>query len=180
MSEDTGIDTIRLGGQRVSELPWTSQAQIRNDLKLAEDTERQNKIDNVLARYPKQSVGYLQSRIDECLENIKRMNQHKSDTGNRLSDYAAQISLCEHRDREIARIPEDALDREAQIKDLKKRFPPYDVVEMQKQVLQFKEDIIRFDRVIETENASIAEHEKYKALCESRDRELKQLGVKLG
>ena len=174
-----GIESIRLGDMEICDLPIAECANAQQQLPLAEDAERQNEIENILAGYPKQRVGYLNARIHECEENIGRIGQMKGQQAAMISEYTSQISLCKFRDDEVAQIAEDDEERDVKIKDLFKRFPPYKVPAMEQQVIQSNEAIQRADEVIAKEYASIAELRELMGLCEQRDNKLRHLGARV-
>jgi len=130
-----------------------------------------------LAGYPKQSVAYLNSRITESEQNILRIGDMKTQQHAMISEYNSQISLCRFRDEEIMRIDEDDKERDTKIKELFKRFPPYQVPAMEQQIIQSAEAIERADGVIAKEYSTIAEMRELKGLCEQRDIKLRYLGA---
>jgi hypothetical protein len=162
---------------KIKDLPLAELASAKNQLPLAEDTDRQNKINDIIVSSPKQRVTYLESRIVECQANVVRINEMKSQQQQMITDYSSQISLCAFRDTEIERVPEDDPERDATIKDLKKRFPPYSVPAMEQQIVQSTEAIERADQVIAQEFSSMAELREYLVLCQSRDSRLRSLGA---
>lgn len=174
-----GIESMRLGGMRITDLPIAEAASVRFQMPIVEDTQRQNQIRSILVGAPKQRVDYLQSRIVEAEQNLGRINGLKSQQVQMISDYTAQISLCEHRDREIARISEDDPNKDALVKDLFKRFPPYQIPAMKQQIVQCKEAIERCDDVVAKEYDTIAEFREVMALCVKRDNDLRNLGAKM-
>ena len=175
----TGVESIRLNDMKIEDLPIRENAIAKHQLPLAEDTERQNKINNIIAGYPKQRVSYLESRIAEADVNIRRINEMKVQEQARISEYTAQISLCKYRDKEIAKIEENDPEREAKIKQLFKDFPPYVVEKMEQQIKQSTESIERADEVIAQEYKTIADLREVKALCEQRDIKLRHLNAKV-
>ncbi len=172
-----GVESIRIGDMKICDLPIAEGAIAKQQLPLAEDTERKNEIKNILAGYPKQSVIWIESRIKESEENILRIGDMKTQQHAMISEYNSQISLCKFRDDEISRIAEDDEERDAKIKDLFKRFPPYKVTAMEQQIIQNAEAIERADEVIAKEYESIAEMRELKGLCEQRDLKLRYLGA---
>lgn len=174
-----GVESIRIGEMLIGDLPIAESAIAKHQLPIAEDTERQNKINNILAGYPKHSIEYIDGRIRECETNIDRIGQMKVQQSTMISEYTSQISLCKFRDDEIARIPNDDPEKDQKIRDLNKRFPPYNVTEMQKQIVQSSEAVDRADDVIAQEYKSIAELRELKGLCEQRDLKLRHLGAKI-
>ena len=175
----SGVDSIRIGDMRIEELPIAENAIARQQIPLAEDVERQNKIKGILVGYPKQKVDYLKNRIVECEDNIVKIGEMKSQQSVIISEYTSQITLCKFRDKEIAKITEDDENRDSKIKELFKDFPPYQVDAMEQQIKQSGEAIERADGVIAQEYSSIADMRELKALCEQRDLKLRNLGAKV-
>jgi len=175
----SGVDSIRIGDMRIEELPIAENAIARQQIPLAEDVERQNKIKGILVGYPKQRVDYLNHRIVECEDNIVKIGEMKSQQSVTISEYTSQITLCKFRDKEIAKIAEDDENRDSKIKELFKDFPPYQVEAMEQQITQSGEAIERADGVIAEEYSSIADIRELKALCEQRDLKLRNLGAKV-
>ena len=175
----SGVDSIRIGEMKISDLPIAESAIAKQQIPLAEDTERQNKIENILRGYPKQSVPYLDSRVLECEVNIARIGEMKNQQSKLISEYTAQITLCKFRDKEIAKIDEDDPDKDRKVRELFKDFPPYQVPAMEQQITQSEEAIVRADEVIAKEYDSIAEMRELKGLCEQRDLKLRNLGAKV-
>lgn len=176
---ETGIQSIRIGGMRVVDLPMVPAAAVRFQMPLVEDGQRQNRVETILASSPKQKVLYLESRIREAEANIFRVNQLKSDSQKMISEYSASISLCEHRDKEIIKIDDDDPDKSEKIKELNKQFPPYNVKAMLQQNIQSQETIDRCDDVVGQEYTSIAELRGIMGLCQKRDVDLQNLGVRI-
>ena len=176
---ETGASSIRLGEMKICDLPIGECARAASQLPLVEDTERQNKIENVLAGFPKHRVDYLEGRIRESEVNILHIQEMKQQQQALISEYTSHISLCEFRDKEIERIPSTDPDREEKISDLNKRFPPYNVSAMQQQIVQSGEAIVRADEVIAQEYNSIAEMREFLVQCRVRDAKLKALGAKV-
>lgn len=176
---ESGPNSIRIGGMKICDLPIAESAAAKQQLPLALDTERQNKIDDVIAGAPKQRVTYLESRIIECQANVVRISEMKSQQQATISEYVSQISLCKFRDGEISKLGEDDSDYDKKAKDLYKQFPPYDVKAMEQQIEQSEESIIRADEVIAKEYTSIAELRELLVLCQQRDTLLRSLGASI-
>ena len=154
-----GVDSIRIRGQRVEELPLGTGNKAKAQMPLAIEQERLNAIATVNAEYPTHRIDYLLSRIKECEENKQRMQTTVDQLNTMTSDYKGQISMCEHRDYEIAKLrkahgsPGNTTEvRDAGIKALKKQFPPYNVEAMEKQIVQNGEGIGRCRLVIIAED----------------------------
>lgn len=174
-----GPDSIRVGGMKIQDLPIAEMAAASSQLPLAEDTERQNKVNDTIVAAPKQRVSYLEGRIAECEANIIRINGMKGQQQQMISEYTAQIGLCKFRDKEIGDIADDDPERDALIRDLNKRFPPYNVSAMEQQIVQNTEAMERVDNVVAQEYTSIAELREYLVLCQARDVKLRALGVEI-
>lgn len=172
----SGPESVRLNGVRIENLPIAEGARAKEQIPEVYEADRQTKIAAIKARYPKASVVYYEARVRECHENIERIKNFRDKQQAQISDYTSQLAMCKYREGEIAAIPEDDPDRVAKIKELKKRFPPYDVKAMRAQIVQFEEACERSDSVIAQENASIAELSEAIGRCRQRDLELKALG----
>ena len=140
----TGVESIRIGGMLISDLPLAEAAQAKAGMKLAEDTERLSKVHGILKTAPKQPIAYLQSRIKEAQHNIKRIRDLRAREQKTIDEYRTQIALCEHRDKEIAKT-----DDPAKHKELYRDFPPYNVDAMRQQILQCEQGQVRCDDVID-------------------------------
>lgn len=169
-----GVESIRLNGMKVEDLPIGEAARVQPQIELARDTERQNKIANVIAKYPTQRVDYLEGRIREAKQNQENMARLAQTEQQRIMEYQGHIEMCKHRDREIAKLdPErDA----ASIKALKVQFP-YVIDRLEAQIEISKESIDRFNEVVRRESSDIDEMGQVLGLCKQRDLELKNLGA---
>lgn len=174
-----GPNSIRVGGMKIQDLPMAELASAVSQIPIVEDTDRQNKVNDVVAGAPKQRVPYLKSRVVECEANIVRIGGMKQQQQQMISEYTAQIGLCKFRDKEIERLDEDDPEYKTLVKDLFKRFPPYKVSAMEQQIVQSTEAMERADDVVAQEYTSIAELREYLVLCESRDIKLRALGVEI-
>lgn len=174
---EVGPKSIRIGGMKLDQLPIAEAAHAKFQMPDVARTEIQNKIEIILAKYPRPRVDYVKSRITECQENIVRVQKTKVEQDEMIRDYNGHISLCEFRDKEIAKLDPKA--DKAAIKDLRLRFPPYNVAALQQQIVQCGESKQRCDDVIQQENDSIHEFSEALGLCEQRDRELRQYGYKV-
>lgn len=179
-----GVESIRIKGKQIQDLPLGQGNQAKEQLPAAIETARLNKIAGINAKYPTHRVDYLNSRINECRENIDRIKGSQAQQAQMISDYKGHIALCKHRDRELSRLQEMFHKNEinpdelaAKRKQLKKDFPLYDVDAMLKQIVQCEEAIERCNDVIKQENDSIEEFTEVLTLCRQRDKELKQWGA---
>jgi uncharacterized coiled-coil DUF342 family protein len=183
----TGVESIRIRGKRVEDLPLGQGNDAVAGLAEARETERLNKIATINKEFPPHRVDYLVSRIKECRENINRVNKSMHEQSTMINDYKGHISLCGYRDKEIEKLrssPEsgdvvqDKIKMQAKIKELRKNFPPYSVVAMEQQIVQCHEAIERCMAVIQQEQDSIAEFEGVLSLCRKRDIELGKYGAR--
>lgn len=180
MSSNTGkigVNSVRLGGMSFDELPIAESAITKPQIKLVEKAEKYNKIENVKAKYPNHDIDYLNSRIIECETNIVRIGKMKNEQHQMINEYSASVKMCEFRDDEISRINNDDSEKKSKIRDLEKRFPPYNIEAMNLQITQCLEAIDRGDEVIVKEHISINELKEVLLLCKQRDEELRKLGA---
>lgn len=172
---ETGVKSIRLAGMKIEDLPLPMAARVMPQLALAEDTERQNKVANVIAKYPTQRVDYLEGRIAECRHSMEGMNTLMLAEQQRIQEYQGHVEMCKHRDRMLAKL--DPVDDADEIKQLKLQFP-YLIDRLEVQIKISGESIERFQEVIRREASDIEELSATKALCQQRDVELNALGVR--
>jgi len=172
----SGVDSIRIGDMKICDLPIAENALARQQIPLVEDTERQNKVNDIIVGSPKQRVTYLESRIVECQANVVRISEMKSQQQSIISEYTSHISLCKFRDKEIEKLVDDE-DYDTKVKELNKQFPPYSVSAMEQQIKQSVEAVERADDVIATEYNSMSELRELLVLCQQRDIQLRGLGV---
>ena len=172
----SGPESVRLNGMRVENLPIAEGVRAKTQIPLVHEADRKTKIECVKARYPKASVPQLEARVVECHDNIERIKNFRDKQQSQISEYTSQLAMCKYREGEVAKIGDDDPNRIEKIKDLKKRFPPYDVEAMKTQIVQFTEGCERCDDVIKQEHKSIAELSEAIGRCKQRDLELKALG----
>lgn len=178
-----GVDSIRIGGMTLNTLPIAEAAITKQQWPEVVANAKRQEIEDILAASPKQSVAYLQARVVECEDTIGKVQQLKKDQDAMIRDYTSHISLCEFRDKEIAKLEKSEIDseiRKEKIKGLKRTYPPYNVEAMEAQIVQCKEAIERSDSVIKEEYDSIAELKGVIIHCKIRDEKLKPYGVQVG
>ena len=66
------------------------------------------------------------------------------------------------------------------IKDILKKYPPYQVPALEHGIRLAKENIERFEGAMKKERDTIQEFSEALAICKQRDKELTELGVKIG
>ena len=172
---ERGPGSIRVAGMRIEDLPIAEQAAARQQIPLVLDLDRRNEIENIIAGSPKQDVSYLKGRIAECMDSIGRIGDLKTRELALIAEYMGHITLCRYRD--------DLLEKEAdpdKIRDIQRKFPPYNVAKMEQQIDQSKASIQRAEAAIDREHASLRELNAVMAKCEVRDQRLRALGVRIG
>lgn len=177
---ELGVGSIRIAGLTPSDLPIAEGAITRPQLVVSIETERQNRIDNVRARFPAQTQDYLLSRIREAKNNLKLFAAQKAEVDAKRNEYSGLLSLCKHRDKEIELLDRESQDYDSKVRELKTRFGPWIVEAMEAQIGQFGDSMDRFDLAIAKEHESIAELRECLTLCRERDGRLKSLGVSTG
>jgi hypothetical protein len=171
----TGVESIRLAGMKIEDLPIAEAARVQPQIAIAYDTERQNKINGVMKKYPTQRVDYLEGRIKECKTNQENMARLALTEQQRIMDYQGHGEMCKHRDRMIAKL--DPVADAEEIKALKRQFP-YIIDRLEAQIEISKGSIERFNKVVQRESGDIAELSEVLGVCKQRDLELANLGVK--
>lgn len=178
---EVGLTSIRIGGMKIQDLGFVEMAHVKQQIPLMLDTERKNRIEDLISKFPHHRVDYLQSKIKESKENIVRVRDMIDEQKKLITDYQKEIALCNFRDNEISRINGDLSlgsdEKREQVKALKKKFPPYDVQAMKQQIIQSGEAIDRGEQVINREAVDIEQHAHLLGMCEIRDEEFKKLGV---
>jgi hypothetical protein len=187
-----GVESIRIKGRKIGDLPLGQGNQATAQLPDAINAERLAAIETVNAEFPTHRIDYLVSRIKECEENKDRMQTTIDQLNTMTSEYNGQIRMCEHRDKEITKLDEGLLAKEiangtlteenleehtAASKALFKQFPPYSVDAMRTQISQNNEGIQRCKTVVKAEDASILEFTEVVMLCKQRDKALAKLGA---
>jgi len=173
----TGVSSIRLKGKKVEELPLGTNNDAKEQLVLAQETERLNQIAEVNAKYPSQRIDYLVSRINECEENKNRMRKMISETRARIHEYESLIMRCGVRDKMLSEIHDFDVEASEKRKAIFTEWGRWDETALKQQVEQDHEAIERFEDVIAQEDESIKEHSETVALCKQRDKELAALGA---
>lgn len=171
----TGVDSIRLNGMKIDNLPMRESALTAEQMPAVREADKNNTIENIRAKYPKQSVAWVHGAIRECEATIKNVRGLKDGQQKMINEYSGHISLCAFRDSELKSL--DPEKDEDAIKALKLKFPPYNVKAMKQQITQCKEAIVRADIVIDKEHNDISKFNKLLTECMQRDCELKLFGV---
>jgi hypothetical protein len=180
---ETGVKSIRLKGQRVEELPIGTGNEAVEQLALAQETERLNKIAEVNASYPSQRVDWLASRVNEAEANKQRMRKMIAETHGRIQEYQGLVMQCDVRDKLLAELDDDRYKHDGDEYKEKRRailnqWGRWDLNALKTQMEQDKEAIERFEGVIAEEDESIKQLSETIALCRERDKKLAELGAK--
>ena len=91
-----GIDSIRIGGLEISELPMIQAAHAKQQLPLAIDNQKKQKIKEVLKRFPTQKVPYLEGVIKECQNNIRTQTNFKAELAQKIAGYEGQRNFVQY------------------------------------------------------------------------------------
>ncbi len=95
---EIGLQSIRIKGLRIDELPIAEKYLARKQLRLAEDDDRQEKIKFVMETHPPYQVSALKAQVTACRTSIQRAQMVIDQENQRIEEYAVHISLCERRD----------------------------------------------------------------------------------
>ena len=164
-----GVNSIRLNGQRVEELPLAERASALQQLPLAYDAERQSEIESVLARYPKQDIAAIQARIQEAQDNIHRITKMLGNQRDMINNYNHIKNMCKLRDKELSFYPEDGPERNEKIREWNiqlanantSAYMVYDdMIKFDEQIEQCEDSIKKAEDVIERERNDIRMMEK--------------------
>lgn len=180
-----GPESIRLNGALISELPIAERVNASQQIPLAYDDERKNKIESILNSYPKQDLSYISGVIREAKSNIERITKLRSEQFQMINDYKNIVSMCRIRDKELSLYPDEP-ERSEKIREWNvtlagantAAYIVYEDTEpFQKQIEQCEETIQKADDVLEKERDDIASYERLSGQIIARDMELKKLGV---
>lgn len=175
-----GVESIRLGGMKIGSLPMREDAIAKEQLPEAYRTERENQIERIKGKYPKQTVDWILGAIKDAENSIRNVQKMSAEQQSMIGEYSGHISLCEYRDKEINRLTgiiENKVELSERIRELKLNFPPYDVEKMRIQIGLCEEAIQRANTIVEQEHKTISELRNLLAECTRRDNELKKLGA---
>ncbi len=173
---ENGRKSIRIDGRRIDDLPFGQGNEAKEGLVEFIKTDKLTKSENVKAKYPKHKIAYLESRIKECEQNIVRIKEFKNELKGKIATYRQLIKDCDYRKQELDKYDADSPQDAKVMKELRLKYPPYDIGSMEQQISQFEDGIDRSDDVIEKDYNSIAEIRQVLGLAEQRDKELKSIG----
>lgn len=197
-----GPASLRLHGMKVSELPLALRTHVDQEIPAFIESQRRNKVDGIIARYPRGSVPVWEGQIRECQGNIQRMAAAKNDCLREMEAYQELIRNNDGRDAEEvdAEVAElvagywephksnpDLWDAEKglpkpgtlvfqqlreQIKALNAQKKPYNDEALWGQLRLFQESRDRYDEVVKKENESILALRQAISLLQQRDAEI--------
>lgn len=183
---EVGVESIRINNKKIDDLPFGQAQRAADQLPAALAAEQQQKISDVLARYPRVTHEYIESRLHECATAIKDFKRVKKETQQKIADFTLlaqqqqgeNFTDIEDELYEIgARTDIDIEEKKRLIKDRRSNCSAYDRNSLYTQITQFQENIERLDNAIQAENDSITELKVLLGKLEVRDAELKLLGV---
>jgi hypothetical protein len=181
-----GVGSIRLNGQLIEDLPIAERAAALPQLPLAHDAERQNNIEAVLARYPKQKIEAISARIKEAQDNIDRISNMRAAQQEMINNYNHIKNMCKLRDKELSFYPDEGDERNEKIREWNIQlanantaaYMVYeDASKFDEQIAQCEDAILKAEDVLERERNDIRNMEKLSGQIIARDVELKRLGV---
>lgn len=170
-----GLNSIRINGSKIENLPLGQGESAKNGLAAFIKTDKETKENNIKAKYPKVSESYIRATLQELNDNIQRVKDLRSGMKKKITEYRILITQSQIRDSQIKFFDKENPEHNKKIKELMKQFPPYNVQALEDQITQFEESIERCNGVIEQEFESIAEFTKNLALVQQRDCELKAI-----
>jgi len=171
----TGFDSIRINNMKIDSLPLGQGNLAREGLAEFLKTDKETKKNNILAKFPKHKVTFLESQLKECKSNIKKIKNFKNEVKEKINEYRILVSESKFRDREMEKYDKDNEEDAKKIKELRLKYPPYDIDALEKQIEQFGHAIERCDEVIEKEYESISEIQQILVLVKQREMELRNI-----
>ncbi|MDB4490055.1 hypothetical protein N9045_00925 [bacterium] len=170
-----GYESLRINGSKIGNLPLGQGEKARQGLAEFIKTEKQTKVNNIKAKYPNVSEAYIEAALKELKNNISRVKQMKNGMKDKIAEYSTLVTQSQVRDAQTAQLSKDNPAEAKQIKELLKKYPPYNVKALQDQIEQFEQSIDRCNSVLEREYESIAEFRGTLALIKQREIELRNI-----
>jgi hypothetical protein len=171
----TGVDSIRINSQKIENLPLGQGEKAKEGLVDFIKTDRENKEKAIRSRYPTQSADYLRGAVKEAEVNIKKIKDFRQELRDKIKDYRKLVEDANIRDLELAKYSRENPEDIPKIKELNRKYPPYNIEALNQQIVQFEEGIDSCEKVIEQDYDSISEIRGVLALVEQRDKELKSI-----
>ena len=148
----TGLESIRFDGLKLENLPLGQGNEAKVGLKEFLQTDKETKKNNIIAKFPKHKIKYLKTQIRDYKIKEKRIKKNKK-----------KLTQCD----------KDSISGKEKIKEINRKYLPYDVEALEQQIVQFEEGIDRCDNTIEQDHNSIVQIERVLALVEQRDKEVR-------
>lgn len=168
----TGPESIRINKRKISDLPLGQGNQAKEGFYEFLKTHKQTLISNIEAKFPSHKEEYLNSRVIECERNIKNIKNFKKELKDKIAEYNRLIKDSMFRDKELSKYDINNEADKKFIKELKLKYPPYDVDALNQQIEQFTESIDLCDSVIEQEYDSMSEIKELLALVKQKNKEI--------
>lgn len=102
-----GIESIRIAGMQIQDLPMVPLAHAKPQMPLVRDNHRKQKIKDVLKLFPTQKVPYLQSRIAEAQLNVNDQTQFKDGIAKKIALYEGQKNSTEYGREQLDKLDPD-------------------------------------------------------------------------
>ncbi len=170
-----GLDSVRINGKKIDNLPLGQGEVAKVGLADFIETDKETKENNIRAKYPNVTEEYIVGTLRALNANIKRVKSLKKDLKSNIEEYTLLITQSEIREAKMEYLNSENPDDAKKIKELLKKYPPYNIPALKLQVSQFEDSIERCNAVIEQEFQSIAEFTKNLALIQQRDREIRAI-----
>ena len=171
----TGLESLRIDGMKIGNIPLGQGNEAREGLADFIKTEKETLRNNIIAKFPKHKKDFLEAQVKECKGNIKRIKEFKQKLKSDIQEYRQLIKNCEFREKELVKYNKDNPEDAKAMKELRLKYPPYDVEALQQQINQFEESIERCDEVIEQDFESIMEIQQILTLVQQKEKELKNV-----
>jgi chromosome segregation ATPase len=182
-----GPKSLRINGQKISELPLGMGEAAKEQLPMMIDQERKNRVNSIIARFPRGTLEQYNARISECERNIKLFGDERTKTRTKMQEYQLLMRNNDGRDRaeveaEVQQLVIDSgkpqpgtpefEDLRAKIRDLDATIQPYDGPALWQQVKQFQDDVERYEVAVEKERAAMGDMKLAIKMIGQRDREI--------
>lgn len=96
-----GLESIRIGGVKIQELPIAESALAKSQMYLVESEAKQCAIKSVLKKYNLYDIPSLVNNIEQCDQNIKRFELAIGKERESKEECSIALALCKQRDKEL-------------------------------------------------------------------------------
>lgn len=197
-----GPASLRINGMKVSELPLALRTQLDQEIPAFIEQERKNRVNAIIARYPKVTLPYCESKVLESQQNLVRfaaaraativdMEKHqdliRNNEGRENDEVEAEVTELAASYVEIHWVDPELVNQETglpipgtlpfqqlrkKIKALNAQRKPYDENALWGQIKLFQENLGRYDEASKRESESILEVRHVMMLIAQRDKEI--------